>query len=305
MGIMMDYNYNRIFVEIRKLFLKSLFLWFIFIVAALLCISALCLSGAVQTNAMRSALWLIPASAGFLIILLLYNSHMKTLARKHEISIMAYHAKQALSILPDSRENALNECRIRMRYLAKNGVDIDRALHNVNGNVEKLNEFILCFVGESSHLKDDLLNLIKGKNMPEYAAKTHALRVNANLLGLNKLTDTAFFHEIEACADNTDMVIGNWEKLSAELDEACSIFNMYIRSLGLNDEPMDDNGNRISFKKIGEQLTEALDALETYDTIKAKNILNRLLEYHIDADVTNNIKNIISNIDSIMYGKIE
>ena len=41
-------------------------------------------------------------------------------------------------------------------------------------------------------------------------------------------------------------------------------------------------------------------ALETYDPDKARSILNELLQYQIDADITQNLQNIVANIDEVL-----
>ena len=187
-----------------------------------------------------------------------------------------------------------------MRYLAKNGVDIDTALANMNGNIEKYNDFMLTFVGESHRKEDELFNLMEPDTLLQYGAKAHALRVKANALGLRNLTDTAFFHEMEAYAGKLDIVRANWEKLSFEWDEACDIFTDYIQSLGLKNHASDQNGNQITFQKWGEQLQEAFQALEAYDATRARNILNELLQYQIDADIMKNLRSIVANIDEIL-----
>lgn len=109
-----------------------------------------------------------------------------------------------------------------------------------------------------------------------------------------------FSHEIEAYAGNLEVIQNNWEKLSFEWDEACDVFTDYIQSLGLKDHATDGQGNQITFKKWGEQLHEAFDALETYDPDKARSILNELLQYQIDADITQNLQNIVANIDEVL-----
>ena len=56
----------------------------------------------------------------------------------------------------------------------------------------------------------------------------------------------------------------------------------------------------MTFQRWGEQLQEAFNALETYDTMKAKRILSDLMKYQIDADITKTLQSIITNIDEIM-----
>lgn len=222
------------------------------------------------------------------------------LMKKQKLSMLAYQAKQTLDHLEELPDIYITDCRIKMRYLAKNGVDVDTALQNMDGNVDKYNDFLLTFVGESHRKEDELFTLMDSDTLLQYGAKVHALRVKSNALGLRNLTDTAFFHEIEAYAGNLEVIQNNWEKLSFEWDEACDVFTDYIQSLGLKDHATDGQGNQITFKKWGEQLHEAFDALETYDPDKARSILNELLQYQIDADITQNLQNIVANIDEVL-----
>lgn len=233
-------------------------------------------------------------------LFMLITKRTELLMKKQKLSMIAYQAKQTLDHLDEFPDTYITDSRIKMRYLAKNGIDVDTALSNMEGNVDKYNDFILTFVGESHRKEDELFSLLDTDTLLQYGSKVHALRVKANALGLRNLTDTAFFHEMEAYAGNLEVVQANWEKLSFEWDEACDLFTDYIQSLGLKDHATDSQGNQITFKRWGEQLHEAFDALETYDPDKARSILNELLQYQIDADITKSLETIVANIDEVM-----
>lgn len=236
----------------------------------------------------------------FFPLFMVITKRTSLLLKKQKLSIMALQAKQNLDNMHEFPDTFLTDCKIKMRYLAKNGIDIDAALEKMNGNVEKYNDFVLTFLGESNRKEDELFSLLTPDTILQYGAKVRALRIKANALGLTQLTDTAFFHEIEAYANSFEVVRLNWEKLSFEWDEACEIFTTYIRSLGLKNHATDENGNQITFKEWGEHLQEAFDALEIYDTKRARTILNELLRYQIDSDITKNLQSIIANIDEIL-----
>lgn len=209
--------------------------------------------------------------------------------------MMAYHAKQVMEQLQQQIPDALiTDSRIKMRYLARHGIDVDGALARLGQNVEKYNELAISFLQNSDKYEDTLYDLLQPDTLMRYGANAHMLRVKVNELGLVNLTDTVFFHEIEAYAGCIDVVRDNWKKLSLELDEAYSILNEYVKSVGLT------GSNHISFKKWGEQLQEAFQALETYDTQKAKTILNELIQSPIDSDITNALRGIIANIDDML-----
>ncbi|MBQ7944963.1 MAG: hypothetical protein IJ326_13000 [Lachnospiraceae bacterium] len=236
----------------------------------------------------------------FFPLFMMITKRTSLLLKKQKLSIMALQAKQNLDNMHEFPDTFLTDCKIKMHYLAKNGIDIDAALEKMGGNVEKYNDFVLTFLGESNRKEDELFSLLTPDTILQYGAKVRSLRIKANALGLTQLTDTAFFHEIEAYANSFEVVRLNWEKLSFEWDEACEVFTAYIRSLGLKNHATDENGNQITFKEWGEHLQEAFDALEIYDTKRARSILNELLRYQIDSDITKNLQSIVANIDEIL-----
>lgn len=297
----MEYNYNRVFDEIKQLINKAALIWVAFLAGISLMIGILCLSGILPGEALWSLLWIVPTGISLCVVVHHYHKEAKVLAQKQQISMMAYHAKQVLNHLNRQIPDTLvTDSRIKMRYLARHGIDIDAAMTRLGNNVETYNELAMSFLRESDKLEDSLYDLMQPDTLMQYGANAHKLRVKANELGLVKLTDTAFFHEIEAYAGGLDIISDNWKKLSFELDEAYSILSEYAKSLGLKNGATDKNGNHMTFQKWGEQLQEAFNALETYDTPKAKRILNELVEFQIDTDITNALKSIISNIDEMM-----
>lgn len=251
----------------------------------------------------HSALYVLPRIGLFCAAFPLFYSITKrteVLLKKQHLSIMANEAKKTLHELQEFPDTFSTDCKIKMRYLSKNNIDVDTALQNMGGDVDKYNDFVLTFVGESHRKEDELFTLLDADSLLQYGAKVHALRVKANALGLKNLTDTAFFHEMEAYAGNLEIVQANWEKLSFEWDEACDLFTDYITSLGLKNHASDGNGHQITFQEWGSQLNEAFQALEMYDTTRARNILNELLKYQIDTDITKNLELIVANIDDIL-----
>lgn len=250
-----------------------------------------------------AVLYLIPKVVLYCLSLpLLYSITKRTelLLKKQRLSYMAHEAKKTLSDLQDFPDTFITDCKIKMRYLAKNGIDVDTALTGMEDNIEKYNDFVLTFIGESHRKEDELFSLMDTDTLIHYASKVHALRIKANALGLTNLTDTTFFHEMEAYAGNLEIVQANWEKLSFEWDEACDIFTDYIQSLGLKNHACDAKGHQITFQEWGEQLHEAFHALDAFDAATARNILNNLLKYQIDADINKNLERIVANIDDIL-----
>lgn len=296
----MEYNYNRIFDEIKQLINKSALLWLTFMTCVSFTIVILCLLHILPFTALWSLLWIVPAGISLFFMVRYYHKKAEILAKKQQISTMAYHAKKVMeSLQAQFPDTYISDCRIKMRFLSKHRIDIDAAMARLDHDVDAYNKLVLAFLGESDKREDALFDLMQADTLMQYGAAAHMLRVKANELGIINLTDTAFFHEIEAYAGGLDVIRDNWKKLSFELDEAYDVLSEYIKSVGLKDSAFDKDGNHITFKMWGEQLQEAFNALEDYDTGKAKEILSELTQFQIDSDITTTLKGIIANIDEI------
>lgn len=284
--------------EIKQLINKSALICLVFMAGLSLFTGILCLLGILPVYALWSLIWMIPMGLSLGFVVRYYHKKAEILAKKQQISMMAYHAEKVMENLQQQfPDTFVSDCRIKMRYLSKHGIDIDAAMARLDNNVDTYNRLAMAFLKESDKCEDELYDLMQPDTLMQYGASAHALRVRANELGIINLTDTAFFHEIEACAGGLDIIRDNWKKLSFELDEAYDVLSEYIESVGLKEEPLDRNGNHMTFKMWGDQLQEAFNALETYDTKKAKKILSELVKFQIDSDITNTLKGILTNID--------
>jgi HPt (histidine-containing phosphotransfer) domain-containing protein len=262
-------------------------------------VSALVLTGVLPQYALLALAGYIPI--GILVLVLMYYHHnrIELLSKKIQISAAAGNAKNVMDSLVKSYSDTsyVNDegCRIKMQYLSDNGVDIGNALKNVNSDVALYNKLANEFIRDCDGIEDDMYSLMKSQSLNDYASKAHELRTKSYALGFRNLTDTAFFHELEACTGNLEMLESNWEKLSFELDESSALLEQYIKSI--------DSNSQMTRKRWGERLNEAFTALEELDTQRAKTIFNELIETPINQDVVSILKNIVSGIDEVMAAK--
>lgn len=297
----MEYSYNRICDEVKQLVNKSALIWLVLMTGVSLIVMVLFFYGIVPAAVLWSLAGIALTGLSLLAGVLIFHKKLKLFAHRQQISMMAYHAKQIInSIQQQIPDTLISDSKIKMRYLARHGIDVDAALARLGQNIEAYNERVLVFLQECDKYEDTLYDLLQAGLLVPYGTSAHGLRVRANELGLVTLTDTAFFHEIEAYAGSLDIVVSNWKKLSLELDEAYTILNEYAKSLGLKQDAVDKDGNHMTFKKWNEQLQEAFHALEIYDTTRAKQILNELVKFQIDTDITKSLKTILTNIDDLM-----
>jgi HPt (histidine-containing phosphotransfer) domain-containing protein len=287
-------NYNIILNESKELVNKSTDACFVLMAGTSAIVCILVLAGVFPAYALISLSGYVP----LIILLSLLRHHNKeklnTISKKIELSEAASKAKQVMEPLVQGfGDTYVNDnCRTKMKHLSDNGVDTGTALKQINNNVELYNKLAADFLQESNILEDELYTLMHSQSLSHYASKVHELREKSNALGFKHLADAALFHELEACIGDLSILESNWEKLSFELDEANSILEEYIKSLNDND--------KLTRKMWGERLQEAFNALEAFDTDKATEILNELIESPLNPNITVLLKNLVTNINEVM-----
>lgn len=293
-------NHSKIVEEMKRLIDKSAFIWFIFMTGLSVLIFLLYILGFLPISALWSLIWLLPTVLALLFAVHYFHKKTDTFAKKQQLAMIAFYVKQAFDVLqPKFWDADISDCDIKLSYLIKNGIQVRKTLKAFNNDGDSYNDLAMRFAEECNHLADDLFHLMRQETLFQYGAKVHDLRIMANKLGIENLADTAYFHELGAYSGNIEIVKTNWDKLSFELDEAYRIFSGYIRSLECAEHDRKKDSAQMTFKKWGEQLQEAFRALEEFDTDKAKQILNELIRYQIDADIIKSLQGIIAAIDEI------
>ena len=139
----MEYNYNRILEEIRQLVNKSALVWLSFLTGMSLIIGVSCAAGVLPLQVLWALLGIIPSAVALILVVFYYHRKAGTFAKKQQISVMAFHAKKVIDTLQQEfPDTFLSDCHIRMRYLAKNGIDVDNALKRIDGNVDAYNQLV-------------------------------------------------------------------------------------------------------------------------------------------------------------------
>lgn len=287
----MDYNY--IINELKETVTKSTIVCLGFMCVMAIVVGVLALTGIVPGYALVSLAGFVPISI-LLFVLLSYNyKKIKILSKKLQISHAANNAKQVMEkIVNDAPDTYARDCRTKMQYLSNNGIDIEKALKQLNNNVKSYNELAAEFVQDCDKIEDELYTLMNADSLKEYANKARALKEKSHALGLTRLTDTSLFLELQACTGNLETIENNWKKLSFDLDDAFSTMDKYLKSL--------DDDDKLTFKMWGNRLQEGFSALETLDTEKAKTIFNEVIGYNVSPGITSTLRNIVTNIDEVM-----
>ena len=153
----MNHTENRMFDELKHLIDCSALIWLTAMGGVSLLIFLLCLLGALPRAALWSLLWIFPTVLFLWAAVWHYHKKARILAQKQQISMMAFHAKQVMEHLQQQIPDTLiTDSKIKMRYLARHGIDIDNALSRLGHNVEHYNELVLAFLQNSDKYEDSL-----------------------------------------------------------------------------------------------------------------------------------------------------
>lgn len=111
--------------------------------------------------------------------------------------------------------------------LTNNGVNLDQALEFL-GDLDFYDETLQTFLKENETRVPNLLKYKEELNMTDYAILVHALKSDAKYLGLTKLAEIAYEHELASKANNIDAVNSKFQELNDEIERATEIANKYL-----------------------------------------------------------------------------
>ena len=124
----------------------------------------------------------------------------------------------------DSSSNSLNE--ESKKFLEANNVDVTKALA-ILGDIEMYNETVNDFLDEVEDKWNRIKLYLENKDMPSYAVEVHSLKSDAKYLGLMKLADISYDHELKSKENNYDGVLSSFNLLEKEYNDSLMIIKEY------------------------------------------------------------------------------
>lgn len=124
----------------------------------------------------------------------------------------------------DSSSNSLNE--ESKKFLEANNVDVTKALA-ILGDIEMYNETVNDFLDEVEDKWNRIKLYLENKDMPSYSVEVHSLKSDAKYLGLTKLADISYDHELKSKENNYDGVLSSFNLLEKEYNDSLKIIKEY------------------------------------------------------------------------------
>ena len=126
----------------------------------------------------------------------------------------------------EKKEETIEDVKGNVEYLKNNGVDLDKALELL-GDMEMYNETLNDYVAEIDQKISDIKKFYEAEDMPNYAILVHSLKSDSRYIGLTKLGDLAYDHELKSKENDLAYVKEHFNELMEEADKMIKIVKNY------------------------------------------------------------------------------
>lgn len=120
--------------------------------------------------------------------------------------------------------------KVDVNYLKDNGVDVDHALELL-GDMEMYNSTVTDFINDVGDKWNRIVEYKNNSDMENYAIEVHSLKSDSKYLGLMKLADIAYQHELKSKENDVNYVNEHFSELEDEFNSAISIIKKYSDSI--------------------------------------------------------------------------
>ena len=115
-----------------------------------------------------------------------------------------------------------------IEYLKNNNIDVDGAIKTL-GDIETYNMTISAYLDDSDDLWKKINEYKNSNNMDDYAIEVHALKSSSRYIGLTKLGDIAYQHELKSKENNIDYITSHFSELDDEYNKNIVIVKNYVK----------------------------------------------------------------------------
>ena len=129
---------------------------------------------------------------------------------------------------PISDDEVYTDTVYDVAYLKSKSVDVDGALQSL-GDMETYNMAISTYFEESNNIWNRIVEYKESNNITDYATEVHALKSSSRYIGLTKLGDIAYQHELKSKANDVDYINDHFSELENEYNKTIEIVKNYVK----------------------------------------------------------------------------
>ena len=136
---------------------------------------------------------------------------------------------------PKEETSSEDQTSAQEKFLRDKGVDLDKALEFL-GDMEMYNMTVADFVASVNDKWNNIKQYKEAEDMPNYAIEVHSLKSDCKYLGLMKLADVSYEHELKSKENNLEFVKDNYDRLVKEYNDAIDIIKEYTEKFSISAE---------------------------------------------------------------------
>ncbi len=155
------------------------------------------------------------------------KEELEIILKKYLINNIDQNNYQNSNNLVKDVENNNDDIDLLIAY----GVDLDKSLELL-GDMETFNDTLRDFKEESVTRLANLTKYKEEKDMANYAILVHGMKSDAKYLGLTKLAELSYNHEMASKEGRIDYVNINFQELMDEVNKALELIDKYLNGKG-------------------------------------------------------------------------
>ena len=102
--------------------------------------------------------------------------------------------------------------------------------------MEMYNMTVADFVTSVNDKWNNIKQYKDAEDMPNYAIEVHSLKSDCKYLGLMKLADVSYEHELKSKENDLEFVKANYDRLVKEYNDAIDIIKEYTEKFSISSE---------------------------------------------------------------------
>ena len=122
-----------------------------------------------------------------------------------------------------------NEVRYDINYLKENGVDVDSSIQLL-GDVNTYNTTVSAYLDDVESRWERIVKYKDSIDMENYAIEVHSLKSSSKYVGLTKLSEISYQHELKSKENDIGYINDHFSELENEYLKDIEIIKNYVRS---------------------------------------------------------------------------
>ena len=160
-----------------------------------------------------------------------FNDYLAKPIDKIELKRVLNHylskSNENLKIIKEEKEIKENNNN-DINFLEENGIDIKSSLQLL-GDIDTYNETVKDFIEENKKRLPQMQNLLKSKNLSEYAVLAHAIKSDSKYLGFTKLAELSLNQELKGKENNYEEITNGLKEYLNEISRITKVIEKYLK----------------------------------------------------------------------------